>query len=490
MSQRQNSEPNPPTLRDVLAVLFRQKHKFLIAFTAVFVAIAVYGLAAKSYEAHMKVLIRRGRLDPVVTAEQALSVLNRTDVTEEEVNSEVELLKDENLLRRLVEESRIAHRTWMDALPFRDNSHKAMVERAVRRLARHLKIEPSHKANLITVRYEASDPTAAERVLSTLSTLYLEKHKQIERPTGQFPFFAQQTASSEAKLSEAESQLLDFSKQQGVVSAALERDLQIQRVSDLDRQFQQIRVDLKAKCSRMETLQQQLAQLPARSVSVVRTADNPELMQQLKAKLLSLELQRIDLESKYEPSYRLVQEVRDQIAQTKTAIQAEEFAPPRDETTEKDPDYQWTKSELEKTQVELNAIESSQTAVAIQLVAARATARQLGADAVRQQDLMRSMKTAEDTYLLYAKKSEEARISDALDEHGIVNVAIAETPVAPALPKYSAVTVVGFAFIAAGALSSGLAFAADYLDPALRTPDEVVLYLETPVLASLPKEIA
>ena len=44
----------------------------------------------------------------------------------------------------------------------------------------------------------------------------------------------------------------------------------------------------------------------------------------------------------------------------------------------------------------------------------------------------------EESYLLYVKKQEEARMDDALDERGIVNVAIAEHPVAPALPVWSA----------------------------------------------------
>jgi capsular polysaccharide biosynthesis protein len=39
-------------------------------------------------------------------------------------------------------------------------------------------------------------------------------------------------------------------------------------------------------------------------------------------------------------------------------------------------------------------------------------------------------------------------------------------------------------------VSTGLAFTADYLDPAFRTPEEVVVYLGTPVLASLPRRSA
>ena len=40
---------------------------------------------------------------------------------------------------------------------------------------------------------------------------------------------------------------------------------------------------------------------------------------------------------------------------------------------------------------------------------------------------------------------------------------------------------------AAGTAGTGAAFAADFADPAFRTPDDVVGYLHAPVLASLPR---
>jgi capsular polysaccharide biosynthesis protein len=78
-------------------------------------------------------------------------------------------------------------------------------------------------------------------------------------------------------------------------------------------------------------------------------------------------------------------------------------------------------------------------------------------------------------------------MDDALDERGIVNVAIAEHPVAPALPVWSAWSVLAIGLVAAGAAGTGAAFAADHLDPAFRTPDDVLAYLNSPVLASLPR---
>jgi uncharacterized protein involved in exopolysaccharide biosynthesis len=86
-----------PTLRDLLAVIFRQRRLALFSFVAVFFAIVLYGLIAPPYQSEMKVLVRRGRVDPVVTSTPSQAEFEREGVTEEEMNSEVELLHDDEI---------------------------------------------------------------------------------------------------------------------------------------------------------------------------------------------------------------------------------------------------------------------------------------------------------------------------------------------------------------------------------------------------------
>ena len=88
---------------------------------------------------------------------------------------------------------------------------------------------------------------------------------------------------------------------------------------------------------------------------------------------------------------------------------------------------------------------------------------------------------------MYLHKREEARISDALDQRGIVNVALAQKPEVPALPAKSAFSLALMSLLIAGGCSLSIAFAFDYLDPSFRTPDELANYLGAPVLAALPK---
>jgi polysaccharide biosynthesis protein PslE len=255
----------------------------------------------------------------------------------------------------------------------------------------------------------------------------------------------------------------------------------------VDASARQTRIELAATRQRVAELENQLAQFPERTTTQRRTGDNPELLKALKASFLDLQLKRTELLTKYEPNHRLVKEIELQIAQAQTAITAEKLSPVQDETTDKNPQYEWAKSELERGQVELKALEAREDATGAQEAAYRAMSEKFGEDAVTQDDLLSSEKAAEDIYLLYVKKQEEARMNDALDERGIVNVAIAEDPVAPALPVWSAWMVLAVGLIASGVAGTGAAFAADYVNPAFRDPDDVAAYLNSPVLASLPR---
>jgi tyrosine-protein kinase Etk/Wzc len=361
------------------------------------------------------------------------------------------------------------------------------MDQAVRKLAHRLNIEPAKKATMIVVSYRSANPQQSQRVLSALADAYLKRNQQVRRPSGEFNFFDQQVALSKTNLEQAEHDLMQFTSDEGVVSAALERDEALQKLSDTEATELQTRVQLSETAQRIRSLEEKTRTLPARTTTEIRNSDNPELLQKLKSKLLELQLQRTDMLTKFEPSYRLVQEIEQQIAQAKTAIVQEEQLPLRDETTELDVNHEWAKSELVKAQVEFNALAARAKATSTMLSSYRQSAQNLQDRAIKQEELLRNVKESEEKYLLYVNKREEARIGDALDAGGILNVTLAEPPTMPELPMRSELSLGLIGLLLGGATSTGFAFAADSLSSAFRTPDEVALYLGTPVLASLPR---
>jgi uncharacterized protein involved in exopolysaccharide biosynthesis len=447
----------------------------------VLVAAMLFVFFSARYESHFKVLLRRGRFDPVVSSQPASAMdFTRPDITEEELNSEVELLRDEDLLKQVVKMAGLIPADVPDI------ERPAAIEHAVHKLAHRLDVDALKKSNLIQVSYKDTSPERAARVLAALSTLYVQKHTSLQRPAGEDQFFDQQTTEYEKRLHRSEAELVHFTRVRGVASAALERDIALQKLGEADAAYRQIDQDRVETERRISSLREQLKRFPSRSITLNRWADNPEVLEKMKTHLLELQLKHTELLSRFEPSYRLVREVEQEIAETNASIAAEALTPVRDETTDKDPNYEWAHMEMEKAQVQWDGLRARQTDASTQVASLHSFAEQMQSDSVDQQDLMRTAKTEEDNYLLYQRKREEARIGDALDERRILNVAIVEPPVAPALPEHSVVLYFLVAFVLAMVFSVGIAFTAEYFDSTIRTPDEAYHLLDVPVLAWLP----
>ena len=222
-------------------------------------------------------------------------------------------------------------------------------------------------------------------------------------------------------------------------------------------------------------------------VTQVRNADDTMLLSQLRANLLTLELKRTELLGKFEPSYRPVQEIEAQITQTRDALAVAEKSQLHEETSDRDPTHEWAREELAKAKADLAGLQARAQATALTVQSYRANARSLERNEVVQDDLIRTVKATEENYLLYRRKQEEARISDALDRRRIINVAIAEAVTVPSLPSSHRSLTLLLGLLLASTISLGLAFGSDYLDPTFRTPDEMMSFLNIPVLAAMPQ---
>src|SRR6202790_831189 len=370
-----------PTLRELDMVLFRRRRVFLWVSGFVLTAAVLYAFAGTKYEAKMKVLVRRGRANAPMTAEENAPLdLTRMVITEEELNSEAELLRDDEVLRRVVQETGLGGRDWLHFLRMGEGNAER-IERAGRRLAAKLEVEPVKKTTLITVRYAADDPQTAAKVLQSVEKAYLEKHMEVHRPNGGHRFFEQQTTESRRQLEETKRKLLDFTATRGAVAAAEQRDLALQKLSEVDASYRQTRIDLTETQQRVWELETQLEKLPERTTTQIRTADNPELLKALKSSLLDLQLKRTQLLTKFEPSHRLVQEAEQQITQAEATITSENALPVRDEVTDKNAHFEWAKSQLQAAQAQLRALKPREAATSQQEDAYRSVTRRLGEDA-------------------------------------------------------------------------------------------------------------
>jgi len=473
------------TLRDVVAMGFRRRHAAVLCFFGVLAGTIAWVLLTPEYRAETKILVRRQRVDAVVTADQNQPMAINTSMAEEEMNSEVELIKSDDVLRKVVTQCGLANSKG-GGLLHRKRTPQQLADMALVSLRSQLMVEALPKTNIIRITYSSSEPARAAQVLQSLNTVYLETNRDMHRSAGQLEFFDLQAKNASEQLQTAEARLKEFPKVDGTANPALARDYTLQKLNEFNYNLGQIKQSIAEGQSRIASLEQLAKSTPPRLTTQMREADAGPALQLMKSTLLTLQLKRSDMASKYQAEYPPLKELDKEIASTEAAIGAEK--PLGDVTTDQNPAYVWIQGELAKAKADLHGYQAKATETEAIIRQTMENARKLNSDSIEQQDLARTAKTAEDNYILYSKKREEARISDALDQNKIVNLAVAEKPSVPSFPVQSPMMLGLFGTMLAFVATAGVVFTLEYLDPSFRTPNEVRAVLNVPLLAAVPDQ--
>jgi uncharacterized protein involved in exopolysaccharide biosynthesis len=479
------------SLRDFVTPLFRRKHILLWTFFSVFVGLILLALVlGPAYSSRMAVLVNRERLDPLVSTEATTQLITTENpVTQEEINSEVELLSSRDVLEQVVIANGLQNPhgfSLMDLL--RPNqTREDRIARAVKTLAKQLKIKAIKDSNLIEVSYKSSEPQLAYSVLKSLSDLYMAKHVSVHRPAGSYEFFANETEKYHTELEKAEQNLRNFGRQYEIAAPDEQRTQLAAQVANSVGLLHQAEQSAAGDENRIKDDHRQMGATPQRSTTLQASTSNDKQISDANAALLAAENKRAQLALKYDASYPLVREADEEIVQDKAAVEQAEQKKYVTETTDRDPTFELLREDIAKTEADLSAQRATVAATRRSIQSIQEQMVNLDQLSVSQQDLQREAKAAENNYLLYLAKREQERTSNALDVTRIANVAIAIPPAIPVLPIFSWPMIVLIALGSATVLAIGVAYAFDYLDPTFHTPAQVIDILDIPVVIAMPK---
>ena len=100
-----------PTLRDLLAPLFRRKRVISYTFCAVMLGTVVAAFVMNStHKATIEILVNGQRLEPTVTPQSTQGQQSAPPVGDDDVGSEIEILKSMDLMQEVVAATGLAER--------------------------------------------------------------------------------------------------------------------------------------------------------------------------------------------------------------------------------------------------------------------------------------------------------------------------------------------------------------------------------------------
>ncbi|HYX27652.1 MAG TPA: Wzz/FepE/Etk N-terminal domain-containing protein [Pyrinomonadaceae bacterium] len=481
---------NPISLRDGASAVFRRRGLVLFVFLTVIAGtILVTLMLPNRYESRMKILVKNQRVDVAITPEATTGMNAPTvenEVSENQINSEIELLSSKDLLTQIVNETGLANQ---ETGIFGGASEAQRVELAVNRLMKDLTMTPVRKANIITVSYTSNSPQLAASVLKKLGDLYLEKHLKLNHPTGASDFFKDKADAYESQLKESEQRLTDFQQQNNLVVLSQQKELTLQKTAEAKTKMLDADAAYNEATNRIARVEQQLAAMPKRVVTQSRQLPNQYSAERLNTMMVELQNRRTQLLTKYLPDDRLVREVDAQIRTVQDALNRAEQKTSVEEATDLNPLRQTLETDLSRARLDQAGAKARRDTLAAQLQQYDASLKKLEGDTAKHDDLEREKKEAEDNYQLYAKKREEARIADELDRQKITNVSIAEAATVPQLPSSPnrPVNLLLGIFLATF-LSLGSIFSAEMLSDAVYTPRQLEGLTGATVLATVPEK--
>ena len=340
------------TVRDVLAIGFQQKRKILSTFLMIF-SIGAIWIAGRprEFKSEMKILVRHGRAEEVIGAqlEQARRVMRGVGLAE--INTEAHILASRELALQVLESSPVVRdsiagterpglatrvKSWIGGpSPQIASSNADLVDDFLG----HLVISPLGDSNVIRVSFLSEEPVVAMKSLEELSSAYLTKHLAVHRTSGSAEVFVREAERHKGELTALQDSLASLTLRHGVANVELEKDILVRNLLTLQGEFESNKGIIASLESRQEILQREFERTPERRTTSVRTS--PMLIENLRRELNRLDLQRIELEAKFLPDYGPVVQVKQQILFTQTAIDRAQSTPPVEETTDRDPTFDW-----------------------------------------------------------------------------------------------------------------------------------------------------
>jgi uncharacterized protein involved in exopolysaccharide biosynthesis len=460
----------------------------------------------RGYRSEAMFFVRLGResvsLDPTATMGQTVAI---SESRENEINSILEILRSRDVAERVVDlvgpdlilgrvsqfqVSALLHK-WLgetlaklprwDVVPVSDH------ERAVTRLENLLEIWTPKKTSVVSIRYMAATPEAAQRIVAAVLETYRSEHVRLHRTERSYGFFDEQKRLLQERLRQARDELRDAKNLVGLTSIESQQLTIQDEVRAIEARQVAAQSELAASEAKVGALKKSLDEVPARQVTQDVVGFPNQAADAMRDTLFKLQSKQTEMQSKLTADHPLMVAMNEQIQKLRQTLD-EQPKQRTQSTMAVHPGHQqlelsWLaeRANLASLQARVKRLDAAH-ALAIDRVK-ELNAKESGvAQAQRQVDLL------EASYRTYAEKLEQARIDQQLETEQISNVNIIQpaTYVAKAAsPNRPLVGALGLILAVAGSVL--ICLLADYRDHSLKTPDDIENSLDLPVLMSIPR---
>ena len=456
--------------REVVALLFRDAFRIALAFAIpVLVAMALILVLPKKYQVTAKLLVSVSNATtslvtegngPLVTADQV-------------VNSEVEVLKSQDLAIRTIQ----ASSGQAGAAP------RVPSDREVKDFQSDINVAAVPASNVIKVSYRAASQAEAVRILKIFLKFYTEARDR-DAIRSNLDFIHREIASLEAESASIDEDVARVKVEMGVFDPEVEKKTLLESKSAILGNVMQMRANAGQLRAKVASLQSTLRTTPM-VIQAYPDTEESDASAQARARLLELREQQAKMAANYQPDSHAMKDLQAQIDMTLTFINAESARFANKTRPARNPLYDELNAEAVHSQSQITPEERHAASLESQSGTLEQKLKRIETTENRLAPLLRRKASA-------AARLDTLRLKETglqLGKGGMPSVSLIESPeiqkdAKPAWPNKILFLLGGlFAGVACAATTIAISFA---LKNTFLVPEAVERFANVPVLVSLP----
>ncbi len=459
------SEPRDISLVAVCGIVRRRKLVVLICVAVAFLLGCIYCiLAPRRYEATARVVINSENSNPlgIAMADVPLPLQDTLLVQE----TQVRILQSDAVARDVIQQLRLERNKELageqaGAADSIDSAAPAVRQRLLAAFHDRLRVRSVPKTQMVEVSFRSVDPMLAADVVNGVAKAYVERNFRTRfNATAQASdWLARQLDDLKNRVESKQEEFIEFQKKTGIVGTDETHNIVVSRLDELNKHL------ASAQAERIVREARYRQALNTGAEVIVELAPSSAL-QILRGQEAELNSELAQLTAKYGNSYPKVVQLRTQLAQVGTALQAE------------------TRNVQQRLETEYRTAAKAEAMAQAEVERQKQEAYKLNEAGIHYLILKRELEGNRDLYEDLQKKLKEAGIVAGLKSTNVNVVDAAEIPVRPAEPRIP--LALTLATLLGGVCGLGLAFGMESLDTRIGDPRTAGEMGEIPVLGVIP----
>jgi exopolysaccharide transport family protein len=464
-------------LRDYLWVMYKRRWTIIVFFAVLVTAVTVLSFTLTPiYSATAEIIIEKE--NPNILDIKELYAIDTT--AQDFYQTQYKILESRFIARMVIDKLGLRENDefnpWagtdgkgiVEALAFwKRSDNNAYEERQlIERFINALSIEPVRNTRLARIHFESQDPGLAAQIADTVVEAYIEHtmESKIEAVHGATDYLSRKIEEQRKKLEESELLLQQYKEQYNIISLKEKENITVAKLAELNSDV------LKTENARIEAEMRykqakEIAGNPEQIEAIITVVQNP-FINKLKADEANLLNELSELSKKYGEKHPRIITVKEKLKATRENMNSEII--------------KIVNSLKNEYNVALAKEESLKSALEKQ----KEESQRLSKHAITYGVLLRDVETNRQMYEILLTRMKEAGISGGIETTNVRVVDSADVPYEPVKPKK------GLNILLAAIVGlfggTGIAFFIEYLDNAVKTPDDLKRYVGVPYMGPIP----